>query len=385
MFLWVVVSLVAAWLLWRWLQQRRPPGQRPEAPRVLVVLGSGGHTTEMFYALGTLQWDKFRPVYVVAATDQGSAQKAKDFEAKYSRPAALRVIPRAREVGQSYVTSVFTTLRAFGSAVVVVWQDRPDLVLCNGPGTCVPIAVSALLFTAAGLLDTRVVYSESFACVHHLSLSGRILYPLAHGFAVEWQQLAQLYPRAVWAGRDLERARQDGGGEPERKYGDFVLITVGSTKFDALIQAADCSDFLAAIRQLGFRKLKVQHGATTLHLRSLTPGEVHGVEVECFAYDPDVPRMIATAGLVISHAGAGSILDALLSGARVVVVPNPVLMNDHQAQLAEALRTPYRFVWSCSCTQLLPFLVALQLNELTPFPKHPTDAFARLVDRTLGI
>lgn len=35
--------------------------------------GSGGHTTEMFYALGTLQWDKFRPVYVVAATDQGPA------------------------------------------------------------------------------------------------------------------------------------------------------------------------------------------------------------------------------------------------------------------------------------------------------------------------
>lgn len=53
-------------------------------------------------------------------------------------------------------------------------------------------------------------------------------------------------------------------------------------------------------------------------------------------------------GLRLGEQGAaawrGSILDALLSGARVVVVPNPVLMNDHQAQLAEALRTPYRCV-----------------------------------------
>ena len=372
------VGLLVA--LWIWLRLRHPP---PGKRRVLVVLGSGGHTTEMFYALRTLEWSDFQPSYVVADTDAGSARKAAAFEAGYGRGADLRAVPRAREVGQSYATSAFTTLWAFWRSLSVVWAIHPAVIVCNGPGTCIPIAFAGLLYRALGLQAAKVVYSESFTCIAHLSLSGKILYPLADAFAVEWPQLRARYPRAVWAGRragDAPGARDD----PPREYGDYVLVTVGSTVHDDLLQAIDCAEFLEAVQGLGFRKVRVQHGATVHQLRHLRPGPVGGVDVRCFAYDPDVPRMIAEAGLVVSHAGAGSILDALCSGARMVVVPNERLMNNHQVQLAQALAAPERrYVVSCSCSTLLPTLQGLRMQDLRPYPKAPSPAFAELVGSVL--
>ena len=42
-------------------------------------------------------------------------------------------------------------------------------------------------------------------------------------------------------------------------------------------------------------------------------------------------------GLVISHAGSGSILDALRYGVPCIVVPNTELLHNHQLELAEEL------------------------------------------------
>ena len=40
----------------------------------------------------------------------------------------VKRIPRSREVGQSYLTSVWTTLVALFAAISIVWSHRPDLV-----------------------------------------------------------------------------------------------------------------------------------------------------------------------------------------------------------------------------------------------------------------
>lgn len=48
------------------------------------------------------------------------------------------VIPRSREVGQSYVTSIATTIYSLLFAAKLVWQQRPNLVSLTSPcaGSC---------------------------------------------------------------------------------------------------------------------------------------------------------------------------------------------------------------------------------------------------------
>ncbi len=113
-------------------------------------------------------------------------------------------LPRAREVNQSYVTSVFSTIRSFFQTVKLIWETQPELLLCNGPGTCVPLIYSVFLFRVLGLFrcnsisghssDCKVIFVESLCRVGTLSLSGKLVYPLVDKFVVHWPSLKKNYP-----------------------------------------------------------------------------------------------------------------------------------------------------------------------------------------------
>ena len=77
----------------------------------------------------------------------------------------------------------------------------PSLVLCNGPGTCVPICAAALLVRLLGIKYISIVYVESVCRVESLSLSGKIMLRLADHFLVQWPGLTKKYPRAQFIGR----------------------------------------------------------------------------------------------------------------------------------------------------------------------------------------
>lgn len=94
-----------------------------------------------------------------------------------------------------------------------------------------------------------------------------------------------------------------------------VLVTVGSTRFDALVDAALQDDFLDAVRTLGAgARLIVQHGQSavrapasaapaTIHGVPCTRATVRGLEVDWCAYVPDLGVLLAHADLVVTHAG----------------------------------------------------------------------------------
>ena len=101
---------------------------------LLSVLGSGGHTNEMLRLLKNLpypkmeKFDKFetksKNVYsvnfILADTDYHSFEKAEKFfneldgkeAGEFINLAGIHKIPRSREVGQSYISSLLTTVLA---------------------------------------------------------------------------------------------------------------------------------------------------------------------------------------------------------------------------------------------------------------------------------
>lgn len=308
---WLVLLLLflAAALLFR-IWYALPHSARSAFSRVptkqtfkcLVVLGSGGHTAEMFYdlrSLGSL-CDRLDFTYLIADTDRGSAGQAEAFESERKKSTTHIVrVPRAREVGQSYSSSVVTTLRAACFTLQHVLGLLPDIVFTNGPGTCVPVVFAVYVCRILGLRRTLVVYSESFACVEHLSMSGKILYRFVDCFTVQWPHLLQLCPRAKYAGRlhnDRDARLREGpcvgaqlaplptnteAGEP------LAIVTVGSTKFDDLISAVDSLDFLAVLHKIGIRRLKVQKGnGKSPSVLQGACRDSQGVHVEVLDYTP---------------------------------------------------------------------------------------------------
>lgn len=203
-----VVSVAILLVLRLWLVLRPHHVTPRESLGVLIVAGSGGHTTEILRLVGSLSSAYSPRHYVIADSDEMSAKKIESFERARTKrdstnecPPHLYRIPRSREVRQSWLSSVFTTLQSMWFSFPLVYQIRPDLVLCNGPGTCVPICVAALLLGVLGIKKVIIVYVESICRVETLSLSGKILFHFSDHFIVQWPALKEKYPKAVYLGR----------------------------------------------------------------------------------------------------------------------------------------------------------------------------------------
>lgn len=199
---WIVACafafIVRALFVFRTIQRHRASLNRPCRTtfpiKTLVVLGSGGHTTEMLALIKDLDAAIYSPlIYIVATSDDTSERRV---AAVGGRPPdfVLR-LPRSREVGQSYTSSVFTTLWSFLVALYLVMRVRPNLVLCNGPGTCLPVAIATLFYRILMVCEGNICFVESFCRVTSMSLTGRLLYPLADLFVVHWEELKAIYPK----------------------------------------------------------------------------------------------------------------------------------------------------------------------------------------------
>jgi len=73
----------------------------------------------------------------------------------------------------------------------------PDVIVSTGAGLAVPF------FVVGRLLGRRLVYVESLTRSETLSVSGRIVYPLADRFFVQWPQLAHRHRKALYEGSVL--------------------------------------------------------------------------------------------------------------------------------------------------------------------------------------
>ena len=85
-------------------------------------------------------------------------------------------------------------LRNAWLAVRLLRDLRPRAVVTAGAGVAVPFCYAARLFGA------RVIYVESFARITNPSLTGRLVYPVAHRFFVQWPGVRRFFRRAEYLG-----------------------------------------------------------------------------------------------------------------------------------------------------------------------------------------
>ncbi|MFD1851640.1 PssD/Cps14F family polysaccharide biosynthesis glycosyltransferase [Oceanobacillus bengalensis] len=78
--------------------------------------------------------------------------------------------------------------------MLIFMQKRPDIVITTGAHTAVPMCYIAKLFRK------KVIFIESFAKSTSPTLSGKMVYPIADLFIVQWESMKEIYPDAIYGG-----------------------------------------------------------------------------------------------------------------------------------------------------------------------------------------
>lgn len=148
-----------------------------EQPKtILLVANSGGHLLQMLALEGA--FEGLERIWVtLQAADSGSLLA--DERVVYAHGPTNR--------------SLRNLVRNLALAWRTVRAIKPDVIVSTGAALAVPF------FIIGRLSRTQLVYVESFTRVNHLSLSGRLVYPLADAFFVQWDRPAAPR-RALYAG-----------------------------------------------------------------------------------------------------------------------------------------------------------------------------------------
>jgi UDP-N-acetylglucosamine:LPS N-acetylglucosamine transferase len=149
-------------------------------PRLCLIASAGGHFAELL-CLNEL-WRRHPCVWITSS-----------FAAL---PAASGSAPRRRLIIDPQ-RNAFKFLVNLVQSLKIYLAERPDAVVTTGSGIAVPFCLWAKMF------GCKVIFVETAAAVKDLSLTGKIMYPVADLFIVQWKSLAGRYRRAVYGGAFL--------------------------------------------------------------------------------------------------------------------------------------------------------------------------------------
>lgn len=147
--------------------------------KVLFCSSAGGHYTELLQLSHLIK--KYNGVIV---TEKTTISKESSFPTEY-------LMYCSKNDGWIYI---FEYLYVWLVSLAYFIKYNPKVVVSTGAHSTIPMCVYARLFWK------KVIYIETVANVHTPSVSGKLMYKLATDFYVQWEELLEVYPKAIVGG-----------------------------------------------------------------------------------------------------------------------------------------------------------------------------------------
>ncbi|CRG98467.1 glycosyltransferase family 28 protein, putative [Plasmodium relictum] len=138
----------------------------------------------------------------------------------------------------------------------------------------------------------------------------------------------------------------------------YLFVTVGSTKFDELIEFIDNEEFHFFLKKKGFEYMTIQIGNGTYVPKLIYKNKEDNnflKKVNYFTFKNSLDDFYERADLILSHAGAGTTIECLRKKKKILIVVNTNLMNNHQMEFAE-------YMYSCNYLEMCKDLNTLKDN-----------------------
>ena len=92
------------------------------------------------------------------------------------------------------LTYPFKLLYNCFKSIIIYLRVHPDYIITTGAHTV------GLMCCLGKILGTKIIYIESFDNISTKTITGKLLYPIADKFIVQWESMKELYPDATYRG-----------------------------------------------------------------------------------------------------------------------------------------------------------------------------------------
>ena len=151
--------------------------------KVLFISSTGGHLSEMLQ-LSPL-FEKYEYHIITEKDKVSEALKEKYGDKIYFLPYGTRA---------KLLTYLFKYFYLCLKTIYYYGKLRPKIIITTGTHTAGPMCY------LGKILGSKIIYIETFANRNKKTATGRLIYPIADLFIVQWKEMLELYPKAVYGG-----------------------------------------------------------------------------------------------------------------------------------------------------------------------------------------
>ena len=150
---------------------------------VLFISSTGGHLDELMQLKP--MFEKYN-YYIVTEKTKSNIGLKKKFPKKINFLA----------YGTKKNMLIYPFLLLFNSfkSLYIYIKTRPKFIISTGAHTAGPMCLIAKIF------GSKIIYIETFANSKTKSVTGKLVYKFADLFIVQWEEMLELYPKAVYGG-----------------------------------------------------------------------------------------------------------------------------------------------------------------------------------------
>ena len=151
--------------------------------KVLFISSTGGHLNELLQL--NILFEKY-DYHIVTEKDE-STKKLKD---KYKD----KIIYLPYGTRQKLFRYIFIYFYLCLKTIYIFLKIRPKYIVTTGTHTAGPMCYLGKIF------GSKIIYIETFANRNRKTATGRLIYPIANLFIVQWEDMLKIYPKAVYGG-----------------------------------------------------------------------------------------------------------------------------------------------------------------------------------------
>lgn len=147
--------------------------------KICFAASSGGHFEQLMMLRPLM--DKYDSIVVTEKTAYGTNIKGLEF---------YYMLQVNRMEKYCFIRIIANTFKA----LKLYFKVKPDVIICTGVLAMIPLCLICKFF------GKKLIYIESFAKVTSPTKSGKLLYKYADQFYVQWPQMKEIYPNAIYLG-----------------------------------------------------------------------------------------------------------------------------------------------------------------------------------------